>query len=233
MPHYDECVGSLGGLVRQAPFAACLGVIVALVVVQSTVHLAITLDAGRIDTFVDLDRSNGLPDIVSTIALVAGSAGALMLSRRETGRGLSSSLVASALLGALTLADFLHDGAHPFRRVGPLVIVLAVAALSLLALIGLRSSRRTTVTLAAAAILLAASFLSAGLDRLDHWFVRERGDPITEYQIVAKEGLELLGWSLVALGLWNEALHRRSLTGRTATTARASRARAASRRRAA
>jgi hypothetical protein len=58
--------------------------------------------------------------------------------------------------------------------------------------------------------VLAASFFVTGLDRLDHWFERERGDPIAEYQIVAKEGLELLGWSLVALALWDEALRRRA-----------------------
>ena len=58
-----------------------------------------------------------------------------------------------------------------------------------------------------ATIVLAGSFLVGGLERFDPMrFQRERGDPIAEYQIVAKEGLELLGWSLVALALWDEAL---------------------------
>ena len=81
---------------------------------------------------------------------------------------------------------------------------------------------------------LCGSFLVTALDQLDAGrFERSRGDPIAEYQIVAKEGLELLGWSLVALALWDEALRRRSRSRREPATARASRARAASRRRAA
>jgi hypothetical protein len=78
--------------------------------------------------------------------------------------------------------------------------------------------------------LLLCSFLVSGLDRYDHRFERERGDPIAEYQIVAKEGLELLGWSLVALALWDEALRRRRAR---VPIARASRAPAAPTRRAA
>jgi hypothetical protein len=84
---------------------------------------------------------------------------------------------------------------------------------------------------AAAGLLLAASFLVGGLDRIDRRFDADRGDPIAEYQIVAKEGLELLGWSLVALALWDEALRRRGTT--STATAPASRAPAASRQRAA
>jgi hypothetical protein len=75
-----------------------------------------------------------------------------------------------------------------------------------------------------------ASFYVNALDQVDaQRFERERGDPIAEYQIVAKEGLELLGWSLVALALWDEALRRRGTT--STATAPASRGRAASRRR--
>jgi hypothetical protein len=86
------------------------------------------------------------------------------------------------------------------------------------------------VTLLLTGALLLCSFLVSGLDRYDHRFERERGDPIAEYQIVAKEGLELLGWSLVALALWDEALRRRRAR---VPIARASRAPAAPTRRAA
>jgi hypothetical protein len=66
---------------------------------------------------------------------------------------------------------------------------------------------------------LAVSFLIIGLDRLDRRFERERGDLIAEYQIVAKEGLELIGWSLVALALWDAALERRPGTTKTSRRA--------------
>ncbi len=111
-----------------------------------------------------------------------------------------------------------------------MIALVAVAAV-LLAIVGLASGLRPRATLGVAVLVLASSFLVTGLDRLDHWFERARGDPIAEYQIVAKEGLELLGWSLVALALWDEALCRRRAL--TAATARASRAQAPSRRRAA
>jgi len=123
----------------------------------------------------------------------------------------------------------MHDGAHPFRRAGPLVIAIVVATAVLLAIIAADAAHRARVTLVVAAAVLGGSFLAAGLDRLE-WFDRDPGEPIAEYRVVAKEGLELLGWSLVALALWDEALRRGPLTS---TTARASRAQAPSRRRAA
>jgi hypothetical protein len=109
----------------------------------------------------------------------------------------------------LTVADLLHDGAHPSSEVGRLVIALVTATAGLLVTVGLEAAGRTRATLAAAGIALACSFLVSGLDRFDIWFERMRGDPVAEYQIVAKEGLELVGWSLVALALWDESLRRR------------------------
>ncbi len=162
-------------------FGGVLIVIAAFVVAQSVVHLVVVLLFHRMETFVDLDRSNGLPDIVSTVALALAALGAGAVARHERG---------SQRLAATVLAA-----------------VLAV-------------------------LVLASSFFVTGLDRLDHRFERARGERTAEYQIVAKEGLELLGWSLVALALWDEALRlRRSLV--TVPTARASRAPAPSRRRAA
>ena len=67
------------------------------------------------------------------------------------------------------------------------------------------------MTLAVAGCLLLASLVVSTLAHVDpERFERVRGDPVTEYQIVTKEGLELLGWSLVALALWDEALRLRA-----------------------
>jgi hypothetical protein len=140
-------------------------------------------------------------------------------------------MVLAAVLLLLTLADLLHDGAHPWSRSGPYVIALVLAAWVLLVIVAAASGPRARFTFAAAALIVAASFFTEGLDRLSHELERERGDPIAEYRIVAKEGLELLGWSLVALALWDEALRRRAVV--TLPTVRASRAPAPSRRRAA
>ena len=51
---------------RRGVFAAWLGAIVGVALLQSAVHLVVVLGCGDVGTVVDLDRSNGLPDIVST-----------------------------------------------------------------------------------------------------------------------------------------------------------------------
>jgi hypothetical protein len=214
---------------RRSWFAAWICAIVALAIAQSAVHLAF-VDRDSVDSIVDLDRSNGLPDLVSTIALAVAACGAGVIARRDHS---ATRRVASALavaLAALALADHLHVGAHPATLGGTVVIATSACTVVLLALVGLASARRARATLLVAGVLLLCSFLVNGLDRYDQWFERERGDPVREVEIVAKEGLELLGWSLVALALWHEALSRRRAG---VPTARASRAPAAPIRRAA
>ncbi len=64
---------------------------------------------------------------------------------------------------------------------------------------------------AAAVLVLCGSFLVTALDNVDAGrFERARGDSIAEYEIVVKEGLELLGWSLVG----SRSGTRRSVGGR-------------------
>jgi hypothetical protein len=223
--------GRIGGLGR-VTFATIVVAIGALVLAQSVVHLVVVLRLDRVGTFVDLDRSNGLPDLVSTCALLLATAGAVALAGRETGTRWRVGAALAGLLAVLCLADLFHDGAHPSSAGGWYVIALVLGAAVLLGLVGRDAGARPKATLVTAALVLVGSFLVNGLDRADHWFQRARGDAVAEYQIVAKEGLELLGWSLVALALWDEALRlRRSLV--SAPTARASRAPAPSRRRAA
>lgn len=214
---------------RRGVFAAWIGVAVGLVILQSVVHVVVVIGLDRVGTVFDLDTSNGVPDVVSTFALGSAAAGAIVLGRDLHGarRGMTAAL--AGVLVVLTIADLVHDGPHPSSDLGWLVISAVASAGLLLALLARGFDRRGRVTLAVAIAALVGSFLVNGLDRLSERFDEERGDPIAEYQIVGKEGLELLGWSLVALVLWNEAVRRR----RAVATAPASRARAASRRRAA
>ena len=191
---------------RRRSFVAWITAIVIVIALQTTAHLAIVLGTDRIGTFVDLDRSNGLPDLVSTVVLALAVAGAATISGRENGARRLVAGLSAGLLATLTLADLLHDGAHPSRNTGPLVIALVVGTVILLAFISVEMGLRARVTLAVGVSTLAASFLVGGLDRLDPWFERERGDAVAELQIVTKEGFELLGWSLVALALWDTAL---------------------------
>jgi hypothetical protein len=215
---------------HRGPWLA-LGAIALLTIVQTAVHLEVVLGAGRIGTVVDLDRSNGLPDLVSTLALVLATIAAGVVARHAGGATRHAAGALASVLAVLTLADLLHHGPHPHSSGGRVVILLVVTAGVLLAVVARDAGMTSRAAIAGGAAALICSFLVSGLDRIDHWFERERGDPIAEYQIVTKEGLELIGWSLVALGLWDDALRRRREAGRS--TARASRAQAASRRRAA
>jgi hypothetical protein len=218
--------------IHSGTFAAWIGAILAIVLLQSAAHLSVVLGSERVGTLVDLDRSNGIPDLASTVALAAAGSGAALIARNERGARRIASAALTAALAVLTLADLIHDGPHPSSGVGWSVIAAVVGAGVLLTLVGAGCDAHVRTTLLVAGCMLGASFLVAGLDEYDQWFERERGDPIAEYQVVAKEGLELLGWSLVALALWDEALRRRREAARIPTEP-ASRARAASRRRAA
>jgi hypothetical protein len=217
---------------RRGVFVAWLGAIIGTVLLQSAVHLEVVLGNGEVGSIFDLDRSNSLPDLGSTASLTAAAAAAAVLGRLEGGRRRAVAWALAVALTGLTIADLAHDGPHPASAVGWAVIAMVVATGVLLVGIGITSAFRARVVLGVAACTLLGSFCVNALDQINaQRFERERGDPIAEYQIVTKEGLELLGWSLAALALWDEALRRRSAS-RTAT-APTSRGRAASRRRAA
>lgn len=192
---------------RSRTFWAGIVVIVAAVVAQSIVHLALVLGEHRPGTIIDLDRSNGVPDLASTFALAVAAGGAAALARGHRRGGRWALL--TTLLALLTVADLVHDGAHPSSFTGTAIIGVACATAILLGFAGLTAGRRARATLSTALVCLSTSFLIIGLDRADHRFERARGEPIAEYQIVAKEGLELIGWALVAVALWDEALGRR------------------------
>ena len=212
-------------------FLAWLAVLVGIVIAQSATHLVLAMAADRPRTVMDVEHSNGIPDLVSSGVLALAAVGALAIARAEEGERRVLALLAGSVLAALTLADLLHDGAHPASSNGKLVVGLVAVAAVLVGLVALRAGRRPRVTLLVAAGLLAGSFLVSGIDRFEA-FEGRRGELTKEGRLVTKEGLELLGWSLVAIALWDEALRRRGRQPQTAT-ARASRGRDRPRRRAA
>ena len=131
-------------------FHASIAAIVGVVLVQSLVHLGVVLGGDRIDTIVDLDRSNGLPDLASTAVLAAAAAGAAMLSTRRHGVDRLVTRLTAGSLGILTLADLLHDGAHPSRSTGPFVIRLVVVTIGLLSIVAVEARSRAQALLAVA-----------------------------------------------------------------------------------
>jgi hypothetical protein len=189
---------------RGVVFVAVAVAIAAVVAAQSAAHLVLVLGAHRVGTILDLDRSNGLPDIVSTVSLACAAAGAAAVAHRHPRRRTVAGVLAVVLAG-LTVADSLHDGAHPATIHGKVVIGLICFTGALLVVLGRTATPRVQVTLAVAGCALVAAFLVTGLDRFSTFFQRDRGDPVDEYAVVTKEDLELLGWSLVALALWDIA----------------------------
>jgi len=197
-------------------FRAALVTIALVVVVQSFVHLWVVRANGHIGSIVDLDRSNGVPDLASTPVLALATLGALVLAVKTSESRRVWAAALSAALVLVTLADVLHDGPHPSSSMGIPVLVAVAAAVSLLILLGARAAARPRWTIAVGVVLLAGSLAVSALDRPGTWFERQRGDLVRELQIVAKEGLELAGWSLAALAVWDEALTmRQSLRNRS------------------
>jgi hypothetical protein len=193
---------------RRGVVGFALVTIFAIAALQTLLHLELTLGQRRLDTIFDLGRSNGVPDLVSTMTLAFASVGATALALRDHGMGRAVAAALAGFLGILTLADALHDGAHPTRPHGLLVVALAIAAVGMLLMVCRDAPWSMRSIVGASFLALALAFAMPALDRYDHRFERERGDPIREYQIVAKEDLELLGWGFVALALWLEAERR-------------------------
>lgn len=219
--------------VRRGVFTGWIAVTIAACVVQSILHLTTGVGHDRFGSLFDLDRSNGVPDVVSTLVLGVAAVGAAALAVVAGGRERALAAGLAVVLAVLASADAAHEGPHPSSLAGWLVIAVVVLAAVFLAVAAGGWNGRSRVTIALAACALGASFFVNALDRLDpRRFEAARGEPIAEYQIVAKEGLELLGWSLVALVLWDEAIRRRR-AGTTSARSPASPAPAARRRRAA
>ena len=211
--------GESSGMPSRA-FRGWIAASLVLLVAQSIAHVALAMGADRPETALDVQHSNGVPDLVSSGVLALAALGALAVARHARGPDAIASLVAAFLLAVLVVADLLHDGAHPSSAGGVLVVGLVVATGISAGLVGLRGSRRCRINLAVAALMLGASFVASGIDRFE-LFEGRRGDAVKELRLVTKEGLELLGWSLVALALWDEALRRRERHGaprRRATT---------------
>jgi len=189
-----------------------LGLVVALLV-QTTAHAIAFLVSDTYDSRVDLNASNSLPDLVSTAALVAAVLGAAMVARSHVARAVEAWTLA-VLLGLTVIADVIHAGAESLSVSGAAVVIgLAVSAVLMWRLA--RTSPPQTAGLLDAALLcligsLAVSFV---FHRVDGWLAVGRGDVVYEVKVMLKQGLELAGWWLLALGLWSAALtqERRAL----------------------
>ncbi len=180
-------------------------------VVQSAAHLIAVGPLDTIDSIVDLDRSNGIPDVVSTAVIAVAAGGAALLALRTSGWGrLSATLLVLCL--ALIGVDDVVGVDRDLAAAATLVVTGATIATTALAVAAGKAGRRSALTMLTGLAALMATLFIGQLPWLHQWFERARGDTIIELQIVVKQGLELVGWSLVALGVWDAAQGARTWT---------------------
>jgi len=192
---------------------------VVAVAAQSVAHLVVTLganlDFGQSDSVFDLDRSNGVPDIVSTAVIVAAAAGSIVLAGHARPGRLPAAGLAAALLVVAT-DDTLHDGLKGAGSDRLVVMAALLAAVTLMACVALRVRGVAKACLLVGLALLVFDVKAPfAYDQLMNavgqpWVVR--GDFLYELGVVLDEGMELMGWVLVAVGLWEAALAARGAT---------------------
>jgi TRAP-type mannitol/chloroaromatic compound transport system permease large subunit len=190
--------------------------LLALVVVllaQTTAHAIAFLVSDTYDSRVDLNASNSLPDLVSTAALVAAVLGAAMVARSHVARAAEAWTLAT-LLGLTVVADVVHAGAESLSVAGAVIVLgLGVAAVLIWRLARTSSPQTARLLDAALVCLIGSLAVSFVFHRVDGWLAVSRGDVVYEVKVILKQGLELAGWWLLALGLWSLAFpdERRAL----------------------
>lgn len=186
-------------------FGTWLAATAILVLLQSIAHLVATGPYGELDSIVDLDRSNGIPDVVSTIVIAVAAVGAVTVAWRRQGWERVSAFLLVTCLGVIA-ADDVVGVDRDFTAAATLTVTgFAIFAVAALAAADGKAGIRPAVTIAAGLVALVATLVVGQLPELAPWFERARGDEIIELQIIAKQGLELAGWGLVTLGLWDRA----------------------------
>jgi hypothetical protein len=191
-----------------------LGLLAALVLflLQSTIGLIAALGFSSYHSLLDLDRNNGIPDLLSTAAILAAAVGAAEIAvarKRERWKAAGLTL----LLSIVALADLSQQEAG-FGDAGGWIVVLALVTATLLILaISRNAPARVRLTLVfGLCLLVAAVRMAYEYDQFLNVLGRgdqERGDLDYELGIVLKQGLEFLGWSFIAVGIWATAVGAR------------------------
>jgi hypothetical protein len=182
-----------------------------LLVVQSVADLVASVHFHSYNSLVDLDRNNGIPDVLSSAMIVTAALGAFALAARSTRDRWQASALA-LLLAIVALDDVLQMEAGDANAWSMSVIVTLVMTTLLILAIARRASQIAGVTLLLGLSLLVVAVKNAWIVPYDQLLNmlghndQERGHLGYELGIVWKQGLEFLGWSLVTIGLWAAAL---------------------------
>jgi hypothetical protein len=190
-----------------------LAVVLVLFAAQSAIGLVAALGLNSYDSVFDLDRNNGIPDLLSTAAILGAALGAAELAAaRARDRWLAAAL--AFLLSIAALADVFQQEAGRANAWGESVIATLVTLTVLILALARNAPRRAGLTLLIGLCLLAVAVKNAyEYDQFLNVLGRgdeRRGELDYELGIVLKQGLEFVGWSLVAIGIGATAVAARA-----------------------
>jgi hypothetical protein len=194
-----------------------------VVVAQSVAHLIATVRFGVCDatgfapcpSVFDLDRNNGVSDVISTFVIAAAAVGAAVYgARRRPHEG--AALILAALLVFITFDDAMHleDSMKSVSGVIVVGTILSAAVLSLRVAVGVRRETRLLLLLGTATLALDTRipFLYDQMMNAVGQPALVRGDLLYELGVVLEQAMELTGWILLAVGLWDAAMSVSSVT---------------------
>lgn len=177
-----------------------------VLVAQSVAHVVAVFALDSYTSVVDLNRNDGIPDVISTLAILAAAICAARLGAID---GSVDGWMLAGILGFVAAADVVHTGVESLGVVGVAVAIALLVVAALLGRIARTSSRQVATLLLAGVSCLVASVAIGFVFRLaDRYMDMERGDVVYEAKIVVKQGLELAGWWFVVLGLVDAARRR-------------------------
>jgi hypothetical protein len=183
-------------------------------------HLIVTVGLGACDatgfapcpSVFDLDHNNGVPDVISTIVIGAAAVGAIALGARSRPRELAA-LALAAVLIVITFDDALHLEDNLGSADGLVVLGTIVTAALLTIWVAASTPKEPRWLLLLGTCLLALDakvpFLYDELMNTVGQPALGRGDLLYELGVVLDEAMELSGWILLTVGLWDAALTTR------------------------
>jgi hypothetical protein len=202
--------------IRKRLISAALVAGALVIVAQSIAHLVVTVGLGACDatgfgpcsSVLDLDHDNGVSDIVSTVVIAAAAVGAAVLGVRRRPHEMAA-LALAAILFLVTFDDAVHLEDNVGSVYGLVVVgtIVCAAVLTIRVAAGVPVETRWLLLVGTALLALDAKapFLYDQLMNRIGQPALVRGDLLYELGIVLDEGMELAGWTLLAIGLWDAA----------------------------
>jgi hypothetical protein len=199
-------------------FALAVVVLLLVGLAQSIAHVWETIHRSTLDSLVDLERNNGIPDVLSTLVIVVGCAGAVAVSRAtRTSRDRWAAALLACTLALVALDDLVQASVGLSTARGLAVVAVVTVATALLVAVAARAGTRARWTIVLGLVALALSLAVGQAPDFASDLERARGERVAELEIAIKQGLELAGWWFIALGLWDLGLGLRTARRRERT----------------